>query len=86
MKILSWHFGHDGSLTYSNNNRLIFHTQLDRFNGYKHNGVISKSLINKLSNLNVDLFIVTYVVHNSWVDRAIDYLKLDTNLLYIIPT
>tara|TARA_R100000353_G_scaffold74982_1_gene57087 strand:- start:267 stop:1811 length:1545 start_codon:yes stop_codon:yes gene_type:complete len=75
MKILSWHFGHDGSLTYSNNNKLIFHTQLDRFNGYKHNAIISKSLINKLSNLNVDLFIVTYVVNNSWVDRAIDYLK-----------
>ena len=51
MKILSWHFGHDGSLTYSNNNRLIFHTQLDRFNGYKHNGVISRRKRNQSPKL-----------------------------------
>ena len=64
MKIISLHVGHDGCVTYIINNKIIFHTQIDRYNRFKHLSFPSKSLVDELKKINFDLILLSYS-HNS---------------------
>lgn len=57
MKLLSLNTSHDGCLTYVINNKIIFHTQIDRYNRFKHFTFPTKKLINIIKELNFDLLI-----------------------------
>jgi predicted NodU family carbamoyl transferase len=59
MKILSIHFSHDGSVSYVDNNKIIFHTQLDRYNKIKHHSIPSKEILDIILNIDFDVFITT---------------------------
>lgn len=59
MKILSIHFSHDGSVSYVDNNKIIFHTQLDRYNRIKHHSIPSKKILDIILNTDFDIFITT---------------------------
>ena len=60
MKIVSIHVGHDGCITYIKNNKIIFHTQIDRYNRFKHLALPEKSLIEKIQKLDFDFFLMSY--------------------------
>ena len=64
MKIISLHVGHDGCVTYIINNKIIFHTQIDRYNRFKHLSFPSKSLVDELKKIDFDLILLSYS-HNS---------------------
>ena len=57
MKLLSLNTSHDGCLTYIINNTIIFHTQIDRYNRFKHFTFPTKKLINIIKELDFDLLI-----------------------------
>ena len=59
--LLSLHFSHDGCATYIQNNQIIFHTQLDRYNRYKHNSLPSKKITDLLLDLEFDKLIITQI-------------------------
>jgi len=69
-KILSLHTSHDGSLTYVVDNEIIFHTQLDRFNRFKHTSFPVKYLLDLIKSLDFNTFIITRHYssssHNIW--------------------
>jgi len=58
-KILSLHTSHDGSLTYVVDNEIIFHTQLERYNRYKHASFPVKYFLDLIKSLEFDTFIVS---------------------------
>ena len=55
MNILAIHTSHDGCMTYVKNNKIIFHTQLDRYNRFKHNTFPVKSLFEIIKNLEIKI-------------------------------
>jgi len=57
MKLLSLNTSHDGCLTYIVNNKIIFHTQIDRYNRFKHFTFPTKNLINIIKKLDYNLLI-----------------------------
>ncbi len=69
-KILALHTSHDGSLTYVVDNEIIFHTQLDRFNRFKHTSFPVKYLLDLIKSLDFNTFIITRHYssssHNIW--------------------
>ena len=77
MKILSYHFGHDGSITFLEGNRIVYHSQLERFNKFKSNSVPSRELILELKkrNIQADIFILTWVFENNWCKTIIELFK-----------
>ena len=58
-KILSLYLDHDGCATYVDNNKVIFHTQLDRYNKIKHCPFISKDLLDYFYEIPFDKLIIT---------------------------
>jgi len=81
-KILSLHLDHDGSATYVVNNKVVFHTQLDRYNRLKHSALITKNFLDYLYKLEFDVLIITFlyfdnvnilnsIFHTSkrWIDK-----------------
>ena len=50
MNILSLHASHDGAISISSNNKLIVHTQLERFNKHKGFSNPDTSLIQKIKS------------------------------------
>jgi len=60
MNIVSIYGSHDGCLTYTKNNKIIFHTQLDRYNKFKHATYPTKEIIRILENLDIDLFLLSH--------------------------
>jgi predicted NodU family carbamoyl transferase len=58
-KILALHTSHHGSLTYVVNNKLIFHTQLDRYNRIKNFSLPSKNILNIIKEIEFDTFVQT---------------------------
>ena len=52
MYYLAVHTSHHGSLTIFNDNEIIVHTQLDRFNRFKGYATVEKKLIDKLKQYN----------------------------------
>jgi len=63
MNILSIYASHDGCITYIKNNKIIFHTQLDRYNRFKHFAFPNKYLIEEIEKLEIDKILIC---HNYW--------------------
>lgn len=61
MNILSFHIGHDGSVTILQGDEIVIHHQLDRFNGLKHQFYPTIDLFDKIKSLKIkfDKVIVT---------------------------
>ncbi len=71
MNILSIHTSHDGCMTYVSKNKVIFHTQLDRYNRIKHSTFPTKDIFNIIENLKIDKLIITHLHEHStllWKD------------------
>ena len=91
MRILSYHFGHDGSISYIEKRRIKFHSQLERINKFKSSAIPSRELVDTLkrNNVQADIFIMTWIEHNNWVDKTITLLKRNniitdkTNVVFI---
>ena len=76
MNLISFHVSHEGCITYVKNNKIIFHTQLDRYNRFKWHTNPSKDLINFLKTLKVDVVLITFVPNlfgNG--DNSLEYWK-----------
>lgn len=63
-KILSIHMSHHGSMTYVENNNIIFHTQIDRYNRIKNSSFITKNTLDIIKTLEIDYFLLTYSKEN----------------------
>ncbi len=59
MNILAIHTTHDGCMTYVKNNKIIFHTQLDRYNRFKYTTHPVKSVFDILNNIKVNKILIT---------------------------
>ena len=61
MNILSFHFGHDGSVTILEGDEIVVHHQLERFNGLKNQFYPTIELFDKIKNLKIkfDKVIIT---------------------------
>lgn len=76
-KVLSLYLSHDGCMTYVKNNKIIFHTQIDRYNRTKHYSYITKNIINIINSLEIDYILITYSEDNCylfWHDVYFKYL------------
>jgi len=51
MKVLAIHASHDGCVTYVKNNKIVFHTQLDRYNRFKYSSIAFRPDQYRFSNL-----------------------------------
>jgi len=58
MNVLSIYASHDGCVTYVENNEIVFHTQIDRYNRFKHYSFPVKKLIEELEKLKIDKIII----------------------------
>jgi predicted NodU family carbamoyl transferase len=79
MNILSIYASHDGSVTYVKNNEIVFHTQIDRYNRFKHYSFPVKNLIQELEKLEIDKIIISHSHHNAmgmWDDLINNSNKL----------
>jgi len=65
MKLLSIYMSHDGCISYIKDNKIIFHTQLDRYNRIKHSAIISKEVIDILKNIKIDVLLISYAEKNN---------------------
>jgi len=65
-RVLSLYLSHDGCMTYVKNNKIIFHTQIDRYNRIKHYSHITKNIINIINNLEIDYILITYSENNCY--------------------
>ena len=61
MNILSFHFGHDGSVSILEGDEIVVHHQLDRFCGIKHQTFLTIKLFDKIKSLKIkfDKVIIT---------------------------
>lgn len=66
--ILALHLSHHGSITYVQNNKIIFHTQLDRYSRIKNTALPSYNLEKIIENLKVDTLIITRLKDTSLPD------------------
>ena len=87
MNVLAIHASHDGCVTYVNNNKIVFHTQIDRYNRFKHCSFPVKKLIEEINKLPIDKVLLTCVDGNSSVYLWNDILKneskcKDLNFIY----
>jgi len=83
MNILAIHTAHDGCITYVKNNKIIFHTQLDRYNRFKHNTFPTKSIVKVIENLEIDKVLVTHLNgSNSSIEVWKDVLNKHLNIIY----
>ena len=65
MNILSLHLSHEGCATYVKNNKIIFHTQLDRYNKFKYNKFPNYEIVSIFKKLDIDLIIITFLNENN---------------------
>lgn len=65
MNLLSIYMSHDGCITYIQNNKIKFHTQLDRYNKIKHSAFISKEIIDIIKSLQIDHLLISYAEKNN---------------------
>ena len=63
--ILALHLSHHGTATYVENKKIIFHTQLDRYNRIKNSSLPSYTLDKILENLDIDTLIITNLKSSS---------------------
>ena len=79
MNILSIYASHDGCVTYIKDNKIVFHTQIDRYNRFKYYSFPVKSLIQELEKLEIDKIIISHSHHNAmgmWDDLINNSNKL----------
>ena len=60
MNILSIYASHDGCVTYVQDGKIKFHTQIDRYNRFKHSAFPNRSLFNLINSLKVDKLIISH--------------------------
>jgi len=65
MKVLSIYTSHDGCITYVKENKLIFHTQIDRYNRFKHSSFPVKKIIQIIESLEIDKILITFLSSSS---------------------
>ena len=89
MNIISIHTSHDGSITIVKNNKLLIHTQIDRFNNIIASAMPSLKLIKKIKDLNIkfDLVLFSFLrdsCHWFWEEQLHKYnlLKKKYKFLY----
>jgi predicted NodU family carbamoyl transferase len=85
MNILSIWPSHDGCATYIKNNKVVWHTQLDRYNRFKHYPSPSKALIQEFEKIEIDLIILAHNVNNKrneWFELLHESKKLRNIKLY----
>ena len=76
IKIISIHVGHDGGVTYIKDNKIVFHTQIDRYNRFKHFATPTKSLIEELIKIDFDIFLISYTLNcDHWVSLWKDVIR-----------
>ena len=71
MNILAIHTSHDGCMTYVKNNKIVFHTQLDRYNRFKHSTFPVKPVFEIIENLKNEENLTTQEVLTKYPDLAI---------------
>jgi len=79
MNVLSIYTSHDGCITYIKDNKIIFHTQLDRYNRFKYYSFPVKEIIKKIEKLPIDKIIFSSSRNNSmgiWEDLVTNSKKL----------
>jgi|TARA_R100001480_G_scaffold62940_1_gene75163 predicted NodU family carbamoyl transferase len=65
MNILSIYSSHDGCVTYISNNKIVFHTQIDRYNRFKHANFPVKELIEQIEKLKIDIILLSHTIFHS---------------------
>ncbi len=80
MDILSLHLSHEGCATYVQNNKIIFHTQLDRYNRFKYNTFPTYEIISVLKKINIDIIIITFLNENNSALLWRDFLQALPNI------
>ena len=75
MNVLAIHASHDGCVTYIKNNKIVFHTQIDRYNRFKHCSFPVKKLIEEIEKLSIDKVLLTCVDGKSSVYLWNDILR-----------
>ena len=79
MNVLSIYASHDGCVTYVENNEIVFHTQIDRYNRFKHYSFPVKKLIEELEKLKIDKIIISHSNFHAmgmWDDILMNSKKL----------
>lgn len=86
MNILTIHHGHNGSITISKDNKLIVHTELERFSKIKYSDVFTISLIKKINELNIyfDLIILSIWQPSDIVKIRFDLFNRNNNCKIIV--
>src|SRR6056300_393754 len=84
MDILSLHLSHEGCATYIQNNKIIFHTQLDRYNRFKYNTFPTYEIISVLKKINIK--IIFYDKEHHHLFHAYCSLTWKTNIKNILVT
>ena len=80
MNILSLHLSHEGCATYIQDNKIIFHTQLDRYNRFKYNTFPTYEIISILKKINIDIIIITFLNENNSALLWRDFLQALPNI------
>ena len=65
MNILSVYSSHDGCITYISDNKIVFHTQVDRYNKFKHGTFPVKELIEELEKIKIDIILLSHGEYHS---------------------
>jgi predicted NodU family carbamoyl transferase len=65
MNILSLYLSHDGCMTYLQDSKIVFHTQLDRYNRFKHATIPTKKILSIINNLKIDKILITFLRDHS---------------------
>jgi len=77
MNVLSIHASHDGSISISQGNELIIHTEISRFNKLKHHALPTVGLLEKIADLNIvfDVILFSHLsnsVLELWVELILE--------------
>lgn len=72
MNVLSLHVSHDGCATYIKDNQIVFHTQIDRYNKIKHFTIPSFELIKIITQLEIDIILISYIPRDSSINLWLD--------------
>lgn len=84
MNYLFIHGSHDGTVTVVKDNEIIVHTQIERFNRFKHTTFPSRSLIDCINNLDLrfDEIHITGLTNNHCSPQWLEILQSDVVLDY----
>ena len=75
MNILAIHTSHDGSMTYVKENKVVFHTQLDRLNRLKNMPMPSRRAFRIIEKIDFDVIIFTGLKESNCLDMWMQYMN-----------